>query len=119
MIKITNLNKSYGKKSVLENLNCNIKTNSIYGLIGANGAGKSTLLRIINDIFKRDSGSIEQDADVIMFLHRDRVETNSQEEKPQVIPTELILSKQRNGPTGTAKISFIPRYAKFENNAIE
>lgn len=67
----------------------------------------------------RDSGSIEQDADVIMFLHRDRVETNSQEEKPQVIPTELILSKQRNGPTGTAKISFIPRYAKFENNAIE
>lgn len=61
MIKISNLSKSYSKQLVLENLNCNIKTNSIYGLIGANGAGKSTLLRIINDIYKRDSGSIEID----------------------------------------------------------
>ena len=59
MIKITNVSKAFGKKTVLENLNCTIKTNSIYGLIGANGAGKSTLLRIINDIFKRDSGTIE------------------------------------------------------------
>ena len=58
MIEIKDLSKTYGKKKVLENLNCNIKTNSIYGLIGANGAGKSTLLRIINDIYKRDSGSI-------------------------------------------------------------
>ena len=62
MLKITNLNKTYGNKKVLENLNCNIKTNSIYGLIGANGAGKSTLLRIINDIYRRDSGDIEIDA---------------------------------------------------------
>lgn len=61
MIKISNLSKSYGKQLVLEKLNCNIKTNSIYGLIGANGAGKSTLLRIINDIYRRDSGSIEID----------------------------------------------------------
>ena len=67
----------------------------------------------------RDSGSIEQDADVIMFLHRERVETSGEGEKPQTIPTELILSKQRNGPTGTAKITFIPRYAKFENASLE
>lgn len=65
MIEITNLSKSYGKKSVLENLNCNIKTNSIYGLIGANGAGKSTLLRIITDIYKRDSGTIKIDGEEI------------------------------------------------------
>lgn len=58
MIEIRNLSKSYGKKKVLDKLNCNIKTGSIYGLIGANGAGKSTLLRIINDIFKRDEGTI-------------------------------------------------------------
>ncbi len=58
MIKISNLNKSYGKNQVLDNLNCNIKTNSIYGLIGANGAGKSTLLRIIADVIRRDSGSV-------------------------------------------------------------
>lgn len=61
MIKITNLNKSFGNKKVLENLNCNIKTNSIYGFVGANGAGKSTLLRIINDVYKADSGTIEID----------------------------------------------------------
>ena len=58
MIEIRNLSKSYGKKKVLDKLNCNIKTGSIYGLIGANGAGKSTLLRIINDVFKRDEGTV-------------------------------------------------------------
>ena len=67
----------------------------------------------------RDSGSIEQDADVIMFLHRERVETSGEGEKPTAIPTQLLLSKQRNGPTGTAKITFIPRYTKFENEAKE
>ena len=61
MISISNLNKTFGNKKVLEDLNCNIKTNSIYGLIGANGAGKSTLLRIINDVYKRDSGKVEID----------------------------------------------------------
>lgn len=61
MIKITNLNKSFGEKKVLEDLNCTIKTGSIYGLIGANGAGKSTLLRIIMGIFQKNSGSIEID----------------------------------------------------------
>ena len=67
----------------------------------------------------RDSGSIEQDADVIMFLHRDRVETNGEWEKTLTIPAQLLLSKHRNGPTGTANITFIPRYAKFENVATE
>jgi len=61
MIKITNLNKTFGDKKVLEDLNCTIKTGSIYGLIGANGAGKSTLLRIIMGIFNKDSGSVEID----------------------------------------------------------
>lgn len=61
MIKITNLNKTFGDKKVLENLNCTIKTGSIYGLIGANGAGKSTLLRIIMGIFNKDSGQVEID----------------------------------------------------------
>ena len=61
MIKISNLNKTFGDKKVLENLNCTIKTGSIYGLIGANGAGKSTLLRIIMGIFNKDSGMVEID----------------------------------------------------------
>jgi ABC-2 type transport system ATP-binding protein len=61
MIKITNLNKSFGDNKVLTDLNCNIKTGTIYGLIGANGAGKSTLLRVIMNIFQKDSGEIEID----------------------------------------------------------
>ncbi len=65
MIKITNLNKTFGDKKVLEDLNCTIKTGSIYGLIGANGAGKSTLLRIIMGIFKKDSGTLEIDGQEI------------------------------------------------------
>ncbi len=65
MIKITNLTKTFEDKKVLENLNCNIKTGSIYGLIGANGAGKSTLLRIIMGIFNKDSGEVEIDGKLI------------------------------------------------------
>ena len=55
MIEITDLSKSFENHTVLEKLNCNIKTGSIYGLVGSNGAGKSTLLRIINNIYKKDS----------------------------------------------------------------
>ena len=65
MIKITDLNKTFGNKKVLENLNCNIQTGSIYGLIGANGAGKSTLLRIINDVYRKDSGSVLIDGEEV------------------------------------------------------
>jgi ABC-2 type transport system ATP-binding protein len=63
MIQITNLSKKFEDKTVLENLNCNIKTGSIYGLIGANGAGKSTLLRIITDVYNQDSGKVEIDGE--------------------------------------------------------
>lgn len=58
----------------------------------------------------RGSGSIEQDADVVMFLHRERLK----EETP-VQEATLILAKQRNGATGDIKISFVPAYSKFEN----
>jgi len=59
MIEIRNLTKSFNKEvTVLENLNCTIKDNAIYGLVGANGAGKSTLLRLINSIYEADSGTI-------------------------------------------------------------
>ena len=51
-----------------------------------------------------------------MFIHRDRVQTVDGE-TPPVIDTELILAKQRNGPTGSVKIAFLPSYTKFENAA--
>ena len=59
----------------------------------------------------RESGSIEQDADVVMFLHRKRTPDENQE----TIPTELIVAKQRNGPTGVVKITFVPHFTKYEN----
>lgn len=86
MIKISNLSKSFGNKKVLEDLNCTIKTGSIYGLIGANGAGKSTLLRIIMGVFQRDSGSIEIDGKQI---------TDDEEFKQKLVfvPDDLFFFK--------------------------
>ncbi|MBN2511189.1 MAG: replicative DNA helicase [Spirochaetales bacterium] len=62
----------------------------------------------------RESGSIEQDADVVLFLHRDRGERDGTKDVNN-IETELICAKQRNGPVGTIKLAFIPRFTKFEN----
>ncbi len=62
----------------------------------------------------RESGSIEQDADVVMFLHRERVGANKDgSDHEQAIDTELIVAKQRNGPIGDIDILFLPRYTKF------
>ena len=58
MIKIYNLSKKYDKTNVIDNLSVEIKDGCIYGLVGSNGAGKSTLLRLINGIFKPESGNI-------------------------------------------------------------
>ncbi|MCR5605816.1 MAG: replicative DNA helicase [Treponema sp.] len=60
----------------------------------------------------RGSGSIEQDADVVMFIHRERKKTD--EENP-VMDAKLIVAKQRNGPIGDVDLLFIPSYTKFEN----
>ena len=59
MIEIKGVSKRYDKEAVLQNLNCTIKENCIYGLVGANGSGKSTLLRLINGILIPDKGSIK------------------------------------------------------------
>ena len=65
MINIDNISKSFGNKSVLKNLTCQIEESTIYGIIGVNGAGKSTLLRIINGIYLQDSGSVLIDGNTI------------------------------------------------------
>ncbi len=57
MLEIKDLNRSYGNKLVLKNINCKL-TNGVYGLLGPNGAGKSTLMNIITTNLKADSGSI-------------------------------------------------------------
>lgn len=60
----------------------------------------------------RESGNIEQDADVVGFLYRDDY-YNKESEKQNII--EIILSKQRNGPTGTVELAFLKEYGKFVN----
>ena len=62
----------------------------------------------------RGSGSIEQDADVVMFLHRDRLK-----EEVAAQDAEIILAKQRNSATGDIPIIFLPTYSKFEGKAEE
>jgi replicative DNA helicase len=58
----------------------------------------------------RESGSIEQDADVVMFLYRDEYYNKETEEKNVA---ECIIAKQRNGPTGTVKLAWLGQYSKF------
>jgi replicative DNA helicase len=63
----------------------------------------------------RESGSIEQDADLILFLHRDRESNKSKDEQSSVLETELIVAKQRNGPVGKVEVAFLPAYTRFES----
>ncbi|MBK7858691.1 MAG: replicative DNA helicase [Archangiaceae bacterium] len=67
----------------------------------------------------RESGAIEQDADVVMFIHRE--DSGEEDGAPQparsVIPVELIIAKQRNGPVGSVDLMFLSEYTRFESRA--
>ncbi len=72
---------------------------------------------ILSDL--RESGSIEQDADVVMFIYRAEKYTAHDDESLDEVKglAEIIIAKQRNGPTDTIKLTFIDRFASFQNLA--
>ena len=72
------------------------------------GAQRSDKRPILSDL--RDSGAIEQDADVIMFLHREEYYDPNTEDKNIA---EVIVAKQRNGPLGTVKLAWLGQYTRF------
>ena len=62
----------------------------------------------------RESGALEQDADVVMFLYRDEI-YNAESDQQGI--AEVIVAKHRNGPTSTVKLAFLGKYTRFENMA--
>ena len=65
----------------------------------------------------RESGSIEQDADVVMLLHRDDYYKRNEEDFTPTNTADLIIAKQRNGPTDSIKLTFMEKTTRFENAA--
>ncbi len=101
-------NISRGLKAMARELNCPV--------VALSQLSRAPELRndhrpIMSDL--RESGAIEQDADVVMMLYRDEYYNKEESEKKGI--TDVIITKQRNGPVGTVELAWIGQYTKFGN----
>ena len=65
----------------------------------------------------RESGSIEQDADVVAFIHRESYYNRDDPDPENDNKAEIIIAKQRNGPTGSVQLAWLSRCTRFDNLA--
>ena len=79
-------------------------------------AGRSNFMPRLTDL--RESGSIEQDADVVLLLHREDYYHKGQADYCNTNVADVIIAKQRNGPTGAIKLTFRPEMSRFESYAM-
>ena len=87
-----------------------ITRNRIYRYLYAAPQGRANHRPVHSDL--RESGAIEQDADVVIFIHREGYYDPEYEDKTAA---ELIVAKQRNGPLDTVMVTFLGEYVKFVN----
>ncbi|WP_417885086.1 ATP-binding cassette domain-containing protein [Zunongwangia sp.] len=117
-LKVTDLNKSYGNKTILKNIDLDCKTGEIIGIFGRNGTGKSTLLKLIFGTVKADSISIDINSEII------RQKAIISSKKIGYLPQDTFLPKERKVrdiiplfyPNGDDqdKIFYSPQVSSFE-----
>ena len=88
ILKVDKINKSYGKKKVLNNISLDVEQGDIFGLIGPNGAGKSTLIQIISGLLSSDSGEVE------LFGMNYKNNEIAIKEKFGLVPQELAIYEE-------------------------
>lgn len=89
MIEVKNISKKFGDKTVLKDVNLEIKDGSVFGLVGTNGAGKSTLLRLLTGIYAADEGEIKYDKEPVF-------DNEKVKEGIVIVPDELYFLPNSN-----------------------